>query len=95
MDLTRLRLRQGLGLEEELDLRLLDGDLAVETLADTRLFGAAEEAVAGAGAAREDRRGMGLFEKSAVWTDSTGGIGGLSYIYTGVAMGQGTAELRN
>lgn len=84
-----------MGLEGELDLRLSDGDLAVESLADARLLEAAEEAVDGAGAAREDRRGMGLFEKSAVGTDSTGGIGGLWHIYTGVAMGKRKEELRN
>lgn len=55
-------LRLGLGLrlrlgEGESGLRFLDGDLAVDILADKRRLGALA-AVAGAGAAREDRRGM-------------------------------------
>lgn len=50
----RLRLRLG---EGESGLRFLDGDLAVDILADKRRLGALA-AVAGAGAVREDRRGM-------------------------------------
>jgi hypothetical protein len=52
----RLRLRLRLG-EGESGLRFLDGDLAVDILADKRRLGALA-AIAGAGAAREDRRGM-------------------------------------